>query len=111
MTDIRGLEAWMTTLAEQELPTLNAVVREICELSENEVLHLRVDHRPQSCGLGLPGGLVAPLDRGGFGIHDLIELAQGIFPPQGVIGGIRMVPGNEGQRPCQDDGEGTEQPT
>ncbi len=26
----------MTTLAEQELPTLNAVVREICELSENE---------------------------------------------------------------------------
>ncbi|MEN0039260.1 MAG: HDOD domain-containing protein [Cellvibrio sp.] len=36
MTEIRGLEAWMTTLAEQELPTLNAVVREICELSENE---------------------------------------------------------------------------
>lgn len=26
----------MTTLAEQELPTLNEVVREICELSENE---------------------------------------------------------------------------
>lgn len=26
----------MTTLAEQELPTLNAVVREICELSEND---------------------------------------------------------------------------
>ncbi|HSC67139.1 MAG TPA: HDOD domain-containing protein [Cellvibrio sp.] len=36
MTEIRGLEAWMSTLAEQELPTLNAVVREICELSENE---------------------------------------------------------------------------
>lgn len=36
MTEIRGLEAWMTTLAEQELPTLNAVVREICELSEDE---------------------------------------------------------------------------
>jgi HD-like signal output (HDOD) protein len=36
MTEIRGLEEWMTTLAEQELPTLNAVVREICELSENE---------------------------------------------------------------------------
>ncbi|MCE3251201.1 MAG: hypothetical protein K0Q67_211 [Cellvibrio sp.] len=36
MTEIRGLDAWMTTLAEQELPTLNAVVREICELSENE---------------------------------------------------------------------------
>lgn len=36
MIEIRGLEAWMSTLAEQELPTLNAVVREICELSENE---------------------------------------------------------------------------
>ncbi len=36
MTEIRGLEAWMETLAEQELPTLDAVVREICELSENE---------------------------------------------------------------------------
>lgn len=36
MIEIRGLEAWMATLAEQELPTLNAVVREICELSENE---------------------------------------------------------------------------
>lgn len=36
MTEIRGLEAWMDTLAEQELPTLDAVVREICELSENE---------------------------------------------------------------------------
>lgn len=36
MTEIRGLEEWMATLAEQELPTLNAVVREICELSENE---------------------------------------------------------------------------
>jgi HD-like signal output (HDOD) protein len=36
MTEIRGLEAWMSTLAEQELPTLNAVVREICELSEND---------------------------------------------------------------------------
>ncbi|HSX49343.1 MAG TPA: HDOD domain-containing protein [Cellvibrio sp.] len=36
MNEIRGLEAWMAALAEQELPTLNAVVREICELSENE---------------------------------------------------------------------------
>ncbi len=36
MTEIRGLEAWMDALAEQELPTLDAVVREICELSENE---------------------------------------------------------------------------
>ena len=36
MTDIRGLDAWMGALAEQELPTLDAVVREICELSENE---------------------------------------------------------------------------
>ncbi|WP_049631460.1 HDOD domain-containing protein [Cellvibrio sp. pealriver] len=36
MTNPRGLQEWMDTLAEQELPTLNAVVREICELSENE---------------------------------------------------------------------------
>ncbi|WP_331344976.1 HDOD domain-containing protein [Cellvibrio sp. UBA7661] len=36
MTSPRGLQEWMDTLAEQELPTLNAVVREICELSENE---------------------------------------------------------------------------
>ena len=36
MNEIRGLDAWMEALAEQELPTLNAVVREICELSENE---------------------------------------------------------------------------
>jgi HD-like signal output (HDOD) protein len=36
MTEIRGLEAWMSALAEQELPTLDAVVREICEVSENE---------------------------------------------------------------------------
>lgn len=36
MTEIRGLEAWMDALAEQELPTLDAVVREICELSEDE---------------------------------------------------------------------------
>lgn len=36
MNDILGLEAWMAKLAEQELPTLNAVVQEICELSENE---------------------------------------------------------------------------
>jgi HD-like signal output (HDOD) protein len=36
MNEIRGLEAWMAALAEQEMPTLNAVVREICDLSENE---------------------------------------------------------------------------
>lgn len=36
MSSPRGLQEWMDTLAEQELPTLNAVVREICELSENE---------------------------------------------------------------------------
>lgn len=36
MSEIRGLQAWMLTLNEQELPTLNSVVKEICELSENE---------------------------------------------------------------------------
>lgn len=36
MTSPQGLQAWMDTLAEQELPTLNAVVREICELSDDE---------------------------------------------------------------------------
>lgn len=36
MGELRGLDAWMTSLSEQELPTLDAVVKEICELSENE---------------------------------------------------------------------------
>ena len=36
MNEIRGLEAWMEALSEQELPTLNAVVREICELSDDD---------------------------------------------------------------------------
>jgi len=36
MSEIRGLDAWMYALNEQELPTLNTVVKEICELSEDE---------------------------------------------------------------------------
>ena len=36
MNEICGLEAWMEALSEQELPTLNAVVREICELSDDD---------------------------------------------------------------------------
>jgi HD-like signal output (HDOD) protein len=36
MSEIRGLDAWIRTLADQELPTLNSVVKEICELSEND---------------------------------------------------------------------------
>ncbi len=36
MSELRGLDAWLHCLAEQELPTLNAVVREICEVSQNE---------------------------------------------------------------------------
>lgn len=36
MRDIRGLEEWMLALNEQELPTLNSVVKEICDLSEDE---------------------------------------------------------------------------
>lgn len=37
MGELRGLDAWLHCLAEQELPTLNAVVREICEVSQNEL--------------------------------------------------------------------------
>lgn len=36
MSELRGLDPWMKTLYEQELPTLNTVVKEICALSENE---------------------------------------------------------------------------
>jgi HD-like signal output (HDOD) protein len=36
MSELRGLTAWMRTLADQEMPTLNAVVRDICELSEDD---------------------------------------------------------------------------
>jgi HD-like signal output (HDOD) protein len=35
MGELRGLEAWMRTLSEQDMPTLNLVVKEICELSED----------------------------------------------------------------------------
>src|SRR5690606_41286827 len=36
MSEIRGLDAWMRLLSDKELPTLNAVVRAICELSEDD---------------------------------------------------------------------------
>jgi HD-like signal output (HDOD) protein len=36
MSELRGLNAWMRTLADQDMPTLNSVVREICELSEDD---------------------------------------------------------------------------
>lgn len=36
MSELRGLTAWMRTLADQDMPTLNAVVRDICELSEDD---------------------------------------------------------------------------
>ena len=36
MSELRGLEAWMRTLADQDMPTLNSVVKDICELSEND---------------------------------------------------------------------------
>jgi len=35
-SELRGLEAWLHSLAEQDLPTFNAVVREICEASKSE---------------------------------------------------------------------------
>jgi HD-like signal output (HDOD) protein len=33
MKQIRSLDAWMRSLADQELPTINSVVKDICELS------------------------------------------------------------------------------
>lgn len=36
MSEIRGLDAWMRLLSDKELPTLNAVVHAICELSEED---------------------------------------------------------------------------
>lgn len=36
MSEIRGLSAWMRALSDQELPTLNPVVRAICQLSEDD---------------------------------------------------------------------------
>lgn len=36
MSELRGLNAWMRTLADQDMPTLNSVVRDICELSEDD---------------------------------------------------------------------------
>lgn len=37
MSEIRGLDAWMSCLVDRELPTLNAVVRDICEASQSEL--------------------------------------------------------------------------
>jgi HD-like signal output (HDOD) protein len=36
MGELRGLDAWMRTLADQDMPTLNSVVKDICELSEDD---------------------------------------------------------------------------
>ena len=36
MGEIRGLDAWILILSELDLPTLDAVVKEICELSEDD---------------------------------------------------------------------------
>lgn len=36
MSEIRGLQAWMTILAGQDLPTLNSVVKDICALSDSD---------------------------------------------------------------------------
>ncbi len=36
MSELRGLDAWMRTLADQDMPTLNSVVKDICELSEDD---------------------------------------------------------------------------
>lgn len=39
MREIRGYEAWMRVLMDQDMPTLNAVVREICEHSGSDTCH------------------------------------------------------------------------
>jgi len=39
MGELRGLDAWLGSLQEQELPTLDRVVKEICELSADETTH------------------------------------------------------------------------
>lgn len=36
MSEIRGLDGWMRTLSNQDLPTLNSVVNEICKLSTQD---------------------------------------------------------------------------
>ena len=36
MGEIRGLDAWMRTLVNKDLPSLNSVVKDICELSEHD---------------------------------------------------------------------------
>ena len=36
MAELRGLDAWMRTLSDQDMPTLNSVVKDICELSEDD---------------------------------------------------------------------------
>ena len=36
MGELRGLDAWMRTLSDQDMPTLNSVVKDICELSEDD---------------------------------------------------------------------------
>lgn len=37
MGELRGLDAWMRTLSDQDMPTLNSVVKDVCELSDDEV--------------------------------------------------------------------------
>jgi len=36
MSEIRGLNAWIRALTDQDMPTINSVVREICQLSESD---------------------------------------------------------------------------
>lgn len=36
MSELRGLEAWMRVLSDQDMPTLNSVVRDICALSDKD---------------------------------------------------------------------------
>lgn len=36
MTDVRGLKAWLKVIARLDLPSLNSVVKAICELSDDD---------------------------------------------------------------------------
>lgn len=36
MSELRGLDAWMRALSDQDMPTLNSVVKDICELSDGD---------------------------------------------------------------------------
>ena len=71
----------------------------------DEALHLGLDFHPQLLGFALLGVLIAPPDRGGFRVRELVKLVQGIFPPYWVVGGVGEMPEDEGGRNRGHDGQ------